>query len=498
MYPRIALGLVLALSLSGASRAATYYVRHGGDDSADGLSPATAWATLTKVSSHSFSAGDSVLLHEGDTWTGQTLEVDWSGKSSKEAVVGAYYMNGSQPEIGYRTARPTLDGQKKVPSSQYAAMVTVKGDWIRVQDLAIANSEGRGILFDGVSSGQAVDLLISAAFDGSIKFMDSRNGLAAGNTITGSDRVFPETGRVWSAAISAGRSTGTIIRGNNILGDYGEGINVFENSSDSLIERNYLYGVRAVSIYADAAPSTTIRYNMVVGTTDRQFWRSADSVGAGIALNNESYHYQGHGGTLSSGVQSTHAKIYGNLVAYTSSGIGIFGQLENSRFDGTLIYNNTLVDNDVQFALLTANVPLPNSQFINNILLSLSPGTKDVNVSSLNGMVAKNNYFSQGDPGGDFSSAGNRYDGIELVKMTGWRSVKDSKALSWRDFQVKPGASTIGAGDDTPRTKATKADTYNVDYNGKAFGEPLDMGGLRFDSLHHVPGSPGGLSITAQ
>ena len=90
-----------------ASEAATYYVRNGGSDSANGLSHGTAWATLDKVNSFSFAPGDQVLLYEGHRWVG-ALTVDWPGTSSAPAVVGAYYLDGSTPRRGYRTAAPII------------------------------------------------------------------------------------------------------------------------------------------------------------------------------------------------------------------------------------------------------------------------------------------------------------------------------------------------------------------------------------------------------
>ena len=71
--------------------------------------------------------------------------------------------------------------------------------------------------------------------------------------------------------------------------------------------------------------------------------------------------------------------------------------MPESSFDGMLIYNNTLVDNNTQVAM--SATPKPGAKFSNNILLSLSSGTRDVDGTNLGGMVAKNNYFSQGDPG---------------------------------------------------------------------------------------------------
>lgn len=51
--------------------AATYFVdQTGGNDSNNGSSSGTAWKTLTHVEGETFSAGDTVKLKRGETWTG--------------------------------------------------------------------------------------------------------------------------------------------------------------------------------------------------------------------------------------------------------------------------------------------------------------------------------------------------------------------------------------------------------------------------------------------
>jgi hypothetical protein len=488
---------LLILAFPAVASAATYYVRSGGDDSADGRTPETAWATVDKVNSYSFGAGDSVLFHEGDSWNRQ-LVIDWSGTPAEQAVVGAYYLESGQARRGFRTARPSIDGKGKIPDSRYVPLVHVLGNRVRVENLSIVNSNGRGIVFDGVVSGEAVNLTLSNIFDGAIKFLKAQKGLAENNTITNTDVGYPKTGEDWSAAISAVRSSDSVIRNNRISQVFGEGINVFQNSPRSLIERNVLFGARAVSIYADAAPDTTIRYNIVIGTAEPKFWRGGDSVGPGIVLNNEKYHYESAGGPLPTNIQTKNAKIYGNLVAFTSEGIGIWGALPTSSFDNTQIYNNTLVDNDVQFEAVTS-APMPGSQFVNNILLSLSAGTRDVTKTDVSGLATKSNYFSQGDPGGTLSNAGNVYAGIQLRRMSGWRSVTDPRAITAQDFEPAAGSPTIGAGDKAPLEKSDKTNTFNLDFHLAPHRAPPDMGALRFgDQPSKVPGRPANLSGSAK
>src|SRR6187549_2480086 len=115
------------------SEAATYYVRNGGDDSADGRSHATAWASLNKINSYSFAAGDQVLLLEGNRWVGQ-LTVDWAGTSTDRAVLGAYYLDGSTAVRGYRSSRPIIDGENRIPSGAWDPLVFIRSDRARVEN----------------------------------------------------------------------------------------------------------------------------------------------------------------------------------------------------------------------------------------------------------------------------------------------------------------------------------------------------------------------------
>jgi hypothetical protein len=468
---------IVGLVCASSAEAATYYVRNGGSDSADGRSHATAWATLNKVNGYSFAAGDRVLFHEGHRWVGQ-LTVDWAGTSSARAVVGAYYVDSNTPVQGYRSARPIIDGDNRIPSEIYAGLVAVTANRVRVENLRVINSGGRGIAVVDADNAEIIGCEVSKTYDGGINFTRSEGSRAEKNFVTNSDIGHRSDGRAWNAAIGMLSSSSTVIRDNTISEAYGEGINANHGSQYSLIENNYLFGVRAIGIYSDAAPDTTIRRNVVVGTANSQWWRGSNSVGAGIAINNERYHYPVGGGKLSLDIQSKRAKIYGNLVAYTSVGIAVFSALAESSYDGTLIYNNTLVDNNTQVAM--SGLPKPGAKFLNNILLSLSSGTRDVDGTSLNGMVARNNYFSQGNPGGDYVHAGNRFTGLTIAKMSGWRAVTHRDQVSWRDFGVSAGSSVLGAGDDEPIRTSTSAQNYQLDHNKAGHRQPMDMGGLTF------------------
>lgn len=81
-----------------------YYIKNGGNDGANGLSDATAWATLNKVKNASKTAGDAFLFKRGDTFN-HAVEYDtWlvdggtSGTANNPIKIGAY-STGAKPII---------------------------------------------------------------------------------------------------------------------------------------------------------------------------------------------------------------------------------------------------------------------------------------------------------------------------------------------------------------------------------------------------------------
>ena len=72
----------------------TYYVSNTGNDNNSGTSPSHAWATINKVNSWDYSAGDVVLFNRGDIFRGTiTAKANLSygayGAGDKPAIYGA-------------------------------------------------------------------------------------------------------------------------------------------------------------------------------------------------------------------------------------------------------------------------------------------------------------------------------------------------------------------------------------------------------------------------
>ena len=149
------------------------------------------------------------------------------------------------------------------------------------------------------------------------------------------------------------------------------------------------------------------------------------------------------GGSLPDDVQSKDVKIENNVVVYTSSGISLWGAAPQASHDNLIVTSNTLIDNDRQIAGLDKKAP--GGLLADNVLLSVSKGTVDVNSAKLSGLTARNNYFSRGDPGGELSHAGNRHDGIALRK-TGWRQIDSIDDVDWEELKRIVRSSDAGRG----------------------------------------------------
>ena len=113
---------ILLLALSFPVFGTTYYVKNGGDNGAAGTSDGTAWATISKVNSVSFSAGDTIKFNRGDSWR-EYIALSCRSGTSGGRVVYTSYGTG---------AKPIIYGSKLENST---------GDWVDQGDNLWRNSD---------------------------------------------------------------------------------------------------------------------------------------------------------------------------------------------------------------------------------------------------------------------------------------------------------------------------------------------------------------------
>jgi hypothetical protein len=116
---------------SGAGTGTTYYVSPNGADTNDGKSPAKAWQTIGKVNAATFTAGDSVLLEGGASFSGclSLTAAHISSTAMAPLTVGSY-------GTGRFTMNANCSGSK-------AAAVSLSGiNGIVLRDCIIAGNSG--------------------------------------------------------------------------------------------------------------------------------------------------------------------------------------------------------------------------------------------------------------------------------------------------------------------------------------------------------------------
>jgi len=119
----------------------SYYVANNGDDSNDGLSPATPWRTLSKVNSefgNSISQGNDIYFNRGDTWTNEVLTPSLGGTSSEWMIFGAYGSGN----------KPVIDGTTNAIYYGSASSFA----YVKFENLHITSTTGAGIVMEGTNT----------------------------------------------------------------------------------------------------------------------------------------------------------------------------------------------------------------------------------------------------------------------------------------------------------------------------------------------------------
>lgn len=105
---------VLRAEMGSAPTSSTYYVSNTGSDAADGLTPETAWQTISKVNDATLTPGTAVYFNRGDEWREQ-LTIDQSGTSSSRLTFSAYgtgakpIINGADVTTGWGDSYNNID-----------------------------------------------------------------------------------------------------------------------------------------------------------------------------------------------------------------------------------------------------------------------------------------------------------------------------------------------------------------------------------------------------
>jgi hypothetical protein len=260
-----------------------------GNDSANGLTTATAWKSLTKANAFAYQPGDSLLFRRGSRQTGQFAPANGSGTAQAPIFVGAYGTG----------ARPLVEAEGL---SQDAVVIQNRNYWtlttLEITNTGAARPTGSGNLRRtgirvttdnfGIMRGIVLRDLIVRDVNGSLVKHNTNEGHGILFSATGSTTVNGQLSRFDSLVIedcrlahtdrngisqytsNGSRSTRVVIQRNLLEDIGGDGIKIW-GSDYALVERNTLRGGRmraqdhAAGMWPFEAKGTVIQFNEVSG-----------------------------------------------------------------------------------------------------------------------------------------------------------------------------------------------------------------------------------------
>ena len=333
----------------------TYYVSNSGKDTAIGITPASAWATIGKVNKSSFSPGDCILFKRGDTWREQLL-IPSSGSASGGSITFGAHGTGNKPVIdGTGLNLPTNHGLIRGSAKNYIIVAD-----IRVQNSGIGKAaENSGIGFYG---GSYITVRNCEAYNtesSGLKFNTSSHVTVDGNEVSHACK------NSWSESISLStidtfEVKNNVIHDNGSPGFGGAGTDAKDGSHDGTIHHNEVYNINGSNaIYVDAYSKHTynieIYSNYIHDCTGVGFQIGSESGGL---LENVSVHHNIVHNTLKGGVAFHNVfpssgavkdiKIYNNTFYMNGqSGVGQYGNIRvwDQLIENLVIKNNIMAQN---------------------------------------------------------------------------------------------------------------------------------------------------------
>jgi hypothetical protein len=308
-----------------------YYVSNSGNDNADGLTPSTSWATVSKVNGSSFSPGDSILFMRGDIWSEQLL-IPGSGSANGGYITFGAYGTGNKPVFdGTGVTLPTNFGLIRGSTKNYIIIEN-----IRVQDVGIENSarnENTGIGFYGSDHVIVQDCEVNHIESAGIKMNICTNITAARNDVSLTN-VNSSSEQISFSGVNTFeiKYNKSYTNANNSVGSApgGAGIDVKSGSKNGSIHHNEVWDIGGGNngIYVDAFDKD--EFNIEVYSN---YVHDCNSAGFQIASE--------HGGDLHN------ITVHHNIVSNCKRGGFAFHNVwpeEGDVYD-IFIYNNTVYQN---------------------------------------------------------------------------------------------------------------------------------------------------------
>ncbi len=441
--------------------ASNFYVSVQGNDNNVGTI-SSPWRTMQKGVGV-LKAGDTLFVREGVYVEVVTIGTFNSGSDNAPVVV-----------MAYQGESPVIDEKGVLPSSDWAALLTLSGNYIHVSGFEVRNTNSNnnyGVLISGqhniVSRLNVHHSNTSGIFAGG-DYSVVEDCTVWQNVQQNANAYFPSVGRQygWSTGLAAARdylgngiTEHFIIRRNTVFNNWGEGLDAYE-ASDGIVEDNVVYDNWSVNLYVSNAWNIVVQRNLVyvspntVITGERRIPSNITlSDELETALRNPSIH-----------PKSRNNKIVNNLLI--NSGFSAFGwtAVNGSGLESVLIANNTLINGQLWIGT-DAKIVHSNSSIVNNIFFN--ENSDPWNVGNTTNISFSNNCWSKTPPS-SLSGTGDVV-GDPLISKIG--SV-DAGKLTGEYFKLTNGSPAID--------KGISIDVVKDDFFGKERKGIPDIGGIEF------------------
>mgnify|MGYP001560339380 FL=1 len=300
----------------------------------------SAWQTLGKIGSSTFSAGDNIYLANNGTHSGYRLRLGQSGTAGNPITTSTYTIGG-----GTNTGFATIDGQNSLDQIVYSE----SKNYQTYKNLNIINGTGvttngvvlfrtcTGIIWDnctiGTSTGSTQGLLIQGG----------TSTVVSNGTITGQPSEGLKIGTYGGA-----QNYGSIIQGMNITHNGSSGVLMFNVTDFSISTSTVCWnrGYANVFVQVEEAGYTTQNFS-IASVTANYGGTGTINNGSGIAIAvNQTLESSG---TITNGTvencTTNFNKEYGVLVGWNSNNITLKDGVSNYNgrlglVPGTPVYGN--------------------------------------------------------------------------------------------------------------------------------------------------------------
>jgi len=344
----------------------------------------------------------------------------------------------------YGSETPIFDGNDYTGTpGQYATILRFSQcDGVTVDGLTL-QEWSRALVLGGCDNATVTNNNCNSTWTNNVVFQGCDNLLFENNTVT---RACYKREDAYGDIVGGGNVTVTnsdnvIIRYNTISHSHWEGLDIDRDSDDGIVEYNKIFGNFEAQLYIINSRRFHIRYNLIYGTIDGIRTDVSTGYYPAVWISNESYSLA-FSGTSGLGYH----RVYGNLIANTTSNILVTTQQYDSDGDGdndtyitqgpNYFYNNTNVAPRTWGVRVTPQVQ--NMQYFRNNIFYLADGAGSVAQSSSD-VAADYNVWSvvEGSVPSGFRGSNDTYDTTPpLTKLNGWSTLTLASGPDVQDFSL--------------------------------------------------------------